>query len=89
MAVSKLEVGRVYRSKRPHAVGHGYINDRQVLWISAGGDEVHYDSPALARGVNFKCCSSKDFLKWAKEDITEQLPKDGWMSWEHFLEMQK
>lgn len=72
--------GHTYSAKRPAKVGafDPLINDRQIVWISGDGARVQYDSPSVRVGQRRPMISREEFLKWAKADITDQMPEGDW-----------
>ncbi|OOF50292.1 hypothetical protein BKK54_06495 [Rodentibacter genomosp. 1] len=86
LTIDDLEVGRVYSAKRPKEYGFPpLLGDRQIKWIGTGYDEkgeltifVRYDSPSVRNGRNYPKITAQKFLKWAKEDVTELMPKSRW-----------
>lgn len=74
----ELIVGRTYEGKRKAGVGifPALVNDRQIKWI--GLDEVQYDSPTVAFGRHYPKVTKAAFLKWAKRDVTDELPPGEW-----------
>jgi len=74
---SDLKVGRVFSAKRPRSSG-SLLNDRQIVYVSPLGDQVQYDSPAVAFGRKLPIVTVDEFLKWAKDDVTHLMPKDDW-----------
>lgn len=74
-----LQVGHVYSAKKPQAVGlfDPLINDRQILHMNAFG-EIQYDSPTVRNGRHYPKTTVDKFLRWAKEYITDQMPKGEW-----------
>lgn len=82
LTAADIKVGRVYSAKRPRGVGfiEPLLNDRQVIYISVAGDLVQYDSPTVARGRKYPKVGMNEFLKWAKEDVTDQCPAAEWRS---------
>lgn len=79
MSAPELEliVGHVYSAKRPntHGFNEPLLNDRQIVWI--GIAEVQYDSPSVGFGRTYPKVSHDAFRRWAKEDITGQMPANG------------
>ncbi|QIM66309.1 hypothetical protein A4G16_02430 [Mannheimia granulomatis] len=79
-----LIVGHVYEAKRKQVNPYREINDRQILWIGKEfyKDEyqevVQYDSPTVRSGQNYPKVSVIKFLKWAKSDVTVEMPKGEW-----------
>ena len=81
-----LRVGHVYSAKSPKE--HGFpplLGDRQILWMGLIYDNkegfvdgLQYDSPSVRNGRNYPKISITKFLKWAKADITETMPKGEW-----------
>lgn len=73
-----LKVGKVFSAKRRTVVGifEPLLNDRQIK--SVNHIEVQYDSPSVKNGRHFPKVKIEAFLKWAKEDITEDMPKGEW-----------
>lgn len=80
MSDLKIEVGQVYRAKRP-SNAHGYVNDRQVKWLSFDGSEVLYDGPAVTFGRHYPKVTLESFKKWAARNVTEELPDAEWQPW--------
>ncbi|WP_315090329.1 hypothetical protein [Aggregatibacter segnis] len=82
LTVEDLKVGHVYSAKRQTTTGFfRYINDRQILFIGyelIDGGYVQYDSPSVKNGSHYPKVSIEKFLKWAKEDVTDLMPKDDW-----------
>jgi hypothetical protein len=72
-----LIVGHCYSAKRSSVVLFRGINDRMILHIGAMGD-IQYDSPTVKPGRRFPTVTAEAFLKWAKEDVTDQMPPDDW-----------
>lgn len=72
-----LEVNRVYSAKRPRTYGfRRYLNDRQIIWLGKG--IVQYDSISVKPGQNYPKVTIEQFLKWAKEDVTDLMPEEDW-----------
>lgn len=74
----ELIAGHIYEAKRPAAIGiiNPLINDRQIVWV--GLLEVQYDSPSVAMGRRFPRVTHEAFRKWAKRDITAEMPEGEW-----------
>lgn len=72
----KLEVGRVYRGKRPRNCS-GLTNDRVITHI--GWNHVQYDSPSVAMGRHYPSVTKEAFLTWAARDVTEEMPAGEWI----------
>ena len=72
-----LKVGHFYKAKHPQSCGlfPSLRNDRQIVWMD--GEKVQYDSPSVKMGRLLPYATKKQFLKWVKEDVTEQI-KDGY-----------
>jgi len=85
LTLADLKVGRVYRAKRPAPAGtifSAFVADRQIRWISATGMELQYDSPSIPAGGRYRRVSVDAFLKWARRDVTDELPENGdWATW--------
>ena len=76
-----IKVGRTYAAKRLSVVGFPpLVNDRQVIWMDSLGIELQYDSPTVGIGRKYPRVSVESFAKWAKEDVTDQMPKGEWRS---------
>lgn len=73
-----LQQGHVYRAKKPRKVGlfNPVWDDRQILWM--GGEHLQYDSPMIKDGHHYRKVLITAFLKWAGEDVTNQMPKGDW-----------
>lgn len=80
----ELQVGRCYRAKVP-GQANGFVNDRQVIWMSADGARLQFDGPAIRLGGKYKELSSEQFMKWAGRDVTSELPSGEWQSWRDYL----
>ena len=80
MEKSDLKEGSVYCSKRPRVVrrflDHDVYDDRQIVWL--GFDSVQYDSPTVQPGRRLPTISIEKFLKWAGEEVTQELEDRGW-----------
>lgn len=86
--MSKFEVGQLWRAKKPRAVGYwpGEVNDRLIKWISADGQTICYDGPAVADGFHYPRVSVEAFEKWAGQQLKDSdLPPDRWESWPMFV----
>lgn len=74
-----LQVGRVYRAKKPK--GCGFIDqlcdDRLIKYIGPRG-EVQYDSPSVKTGKRYPVVTREKFIAWAARDVTDELPKGEW-----------
>ena len=70
-----IQVGRVYRAKKPSNNG-GLFNDRVVLWTN--GEFVQYDGPAVGWGRHYPKVSMEKFLAWAGRDVTDEMPPEAW-----------
>lgn len=55
-----LRVGKVYTSRKGSRSPY-----RVIIWISADGEKVQYDGPAVRWGQRFPVVSRAAFLKWA------------------------
>nr|DAI22418.1 MAG TPA: hypothetical protein [Caudoviricetes sp.] len=81
---SDLKPGRVYSAKKPQIDWSGLLNDRQILWIGQDYTKdgiktcVQYDSPTVSPGRKYPTITAEKFLKWAAEDVTDQMPKGEW-----------
>ncbi|HHF6382291.1 hypothetical protein [Haemophilus influenzae] len=72
-----LKIGRFYSAKQPQRFGFfRLLNDREIIWLS--DTHVKYDSPSVKFGAKYPIVTIERFLKWVKEDVTEQMPKDEW-----------
>ncbi|CAM5563986.1 hypothetical protein [Eoetvoesiella caeni] len=77
----ELAVGRVYRAKKPANI-NGFVNDRSLLWI--GIDTVQYDSPSIRMGGKYREVDKSQFIAWASDDVTQELPEGAWESWNNY-----
>lgn len=84
-----LNVGRIYRGKRPKPIAisdnidsdrRPLFDDRLVVWIS--GNKVQYDSPSVKLGRKLPKVSLERFLKWADRDVTDGYPTGEWARYE-------
>jgi len=84
MEASDVKVGRVYRAKKPKAVGilMRYYDDRLITWVSTMKDQIQYDGPTVRMGSKYPTISMKSFLRWANADVTEHIPKNDWQEYE-------
>ena len=78
-----LAIGKTYRAKKPARTGgilYTFVNDRQIMWVSADFAHVQYDSAALPNGRHYPRVTMEAFLKWASHEV--QLERqDEWMKW--------
>lgn len=76
---SDIIVGHVYSAKRKQVSLSGFLNDREVRWISVDRSEVQYDSPApfVKIGAKLPTVSMERFLKGIVADVTDECPSDG------------
>ncbi len=81
MTISDIQVGRVYRSKKPKAIGifDPLYDDRQILWI--GSTTLQYESPTVKIGRKYPTVDIDKFLKWGDRDVTDELPKGEWATY--------
>lgn len=79
-----IKKGRTYRGKSP-GYARGFVNDRTVLWISSDKTQVQYDGPAVAHGRGYPRVTTFEFTRWAKHDITDQLPAGEYQQWGDYL----
>lgn len=63
-------VGHTYRGKN-FKKNNISTNDRTVLWIGDNGF-VQFDSDVIKTGHHYKTVLMEEFLKWAKEDVTDK-----------------
>lgn len=82
MEAKDLIVGHVYESKHPKPVGifNPLYDDRQILFI--GAEIVQYDSPTVKENRHYPRRSIDQFLRWARRDVTEDMPKGEWRRYE-------
>lgn len=75
-----LEQGHTYSAKRPASVGvfDPVWNDRMILRLWE--NSVQYDSPTIRDGRKYPIVSKEKFLRWAKEDVTDEIPEGSWRS---------
>ncbi len=81
----ELQVGKVYRAKKPLPAGtmfSQFFNDRQIVWMSLDGQIIQYDGPAVAIGRRLPKVTREKFEKWAEIDVTDTLPKGEWAKWD-------
>ena len=79
----ELAIGKTYRAKKPARAGgilHTFVNDRQIMWVSADFAHVQYDSPALPLGRHYPRVTMEAFLKWASHEVILK-KQDDWVSW--------
>ncbi len=70
--VNDLRVGGIYRGKRYRETPAGN-NDRVIIWRGKtffGEVNVQYDAYTVRDGHNYPTVTAEDFLKWAKEEVT-------------------
>ena len=81
-----LAIGKTYRAKKPARTGgilYTFVNDRQIMWVSADFAHVQYDSAALPNGRHYPRVTMEAFLKWASHEV--QLERqDEWMKWDDY-----
>lgn len=78
----EIRTGRTYRAKTP-GYTKGFVNDRTVTWM--GETQLQYDGPAVGLGRLLARTSIGAFKKWAKHDITNQLPAGEYQQWGDYL----
>ncbi len=80
MTKDDLIVGRCYEAKSPKVIGiiERFINDRQIVFINATQTQLQYDSPSVRNGAKYPTVTIEQFLKWAKRDVTIEMPKGTW-----------
>ena len=80
LTAADIKVGRCYSAKRPQEYGlfPRLLGDRQVKWINQATGDVQYDSPSVKSGRRFPTVTMEKFLKWAKADVTDQMPAGAW-----------
>ena len=72
-----LIVGRIYSAKRKlPCCFPPLLNDRQIIWMN--GDSLKYDSPTVGFCKHYPLITVEKFLKWAKEDVTDQTTNGKW-----------
>ena len=72
----ELIKNHVYSAKRKQYIGLcDMLNDRQILHV--GLYSIQYDSPTIRDGRHYPTVLKDQFLKWAKNDVTDQMPTDG------------
>lgn len=76
----ELKVGRVYEGKRSAMVGFcpSLRNDRMIKWMRPDGQQLQYDSPSVKIGSRLPTVSAAEFRKWAKRDVTNEMPEGEW-----------
>lgn len=77
-----LQVGRTYRAKKPAKAGDAWnvlVNDRTIVWV--GSCEVQYCGPVVRIGRRYPKVAKDKFLAWARRDVTDELPSDGYAPW--------
>lgn len=82
LLASEIKCGRVYRAKKPMPSIGMQFGDRQVKWISSDRGFVQYDGPMVSYGAHYPKVEMAAFLKWALRDVTSELPKDDWATWD-------
>ncbi|MEY2653412.1 MAG: hypothetical protein RLZZ524_439, partial [Pseudomonadota bacterium] len=50
----------------------------QVLWVDVFRSQVQYDSPTVRNGRRQPKVTMAQFLRWAKEDVTNLMPPGDW-----------
>lgn len=65
-----LIVGHTYSAKKPRRMLFGNDN-RTIVW-SNGIDKVQYDSDTVGIGRRLPIVFTVQFLKWAKDDVTQK-----------------
>lgn len=74
-----LARGRVYRAKSPKRamLPEPVYDDRQIISVDLDKNRVLYGCPGNL-GNHLKTTVS-EFLQWAKREVTDEMPEDGWM----------
>jgi hypothetical protein len=84
LTAADIKVGRTYEAKRIALVSsENLANDRQVLYVNLHMTEVQYDSPTVRGGAAYPVLSMEKFLKWARRDVTNLMPKGDWRTSSH------
>lgn len=84
LTAADIRSGRCYEARRTAFVGAANeANDRQVIFVNESRTEVQYDSPTVRDGVQYPILSMEKFVKWAKRDITELMPKGDWRTYNY------
>lgn len=85
LTAADIKAGRCYEARRMAFVSASNLaNDRQVLYINQSRTEVQYDSPTVRDGANYPAVSMEKFVKWARRDVTDLMPKSGsWRTYTH------
>jgi len=79
LTIADILPGRCFEAKRPSKIGfERLLNDRQVTWVNSTRTEVQYDSITVKNGRRLPIVSMDTFLKWAKRDVSELMPKGDW-----------
>lgn len=76
----ELIAGNVYEGKKKQKIGV-FIplwNDRQIVYIDEVTEQVQWDSPSVKIGQRRKWSSFEAFRKWARRDITDEMPDGEW-----------
>jgi hypothetical protein len=74
----KLTPGRIYRTERPQRVknqGIVVFNDRRITSVDFVNDVVVYECAHWGEG---RTDTVSGFLRWAKRDVTDKVPKGCW-----------
>lgn len=80
LTAADIKIGHTYSAKSRKKVGlfPALVNDRQVKWIDRLGHHLQYDSPTVSDGRRFPVVKMEAFLKWARADVTNQMPPGKW-----------
>lgn len=82
LTANDIQVRHCYEAKRIAFVsGANLANDRQVIYINQSRTEVQYDSPTVKDGANYPVVPMEKFVKWARRDVTDLMPKGDWRTY--------
>ena len=69
LTAEAIQVGKLYRAKRPLRQFGEIMNDRVVLYVSPTRERVQYDSSAVPDGRRYPTVPMDRFLKWASHEV--------------------
>jgi hypothetical protein len=72
MRPDEIKVGRVYAEFDPMSID-GYLNDRQVKWMSSDRLFVQCDGPGFSSDRHYPNIPIEKFAAWAHKDVTDIL----------------
>lgn len=67
-----IQIGKLYRGKKPKKIDGELWDDRIVLHIGRYTGNVQYDSYAVRDGRKYPTTTMEKFLKWASHEVPKE-----------------